>query len=97
MYVFTTLGFSFLHGPHQLAQKSINTILPFNPDKVMVESFASLPVISGALFPKFNPMGTSGWVVIAVTVVSSLALLQFKSVKQNKTSMMLTLLKPVFE
>src|SRR6476646_2114939 len=41
LYAATTFGFSFLQGPHQLAQKSINTYLPLNCD-----SDTSLPVVS---------------------------------------------------
>src|SRR4051812_30531794 len=40
--IFTTLGFSFLQGTHQLAQKSRNTYLPLNPERL-----TNFPEVSG--------------------------------------------------
>jgi len=37
-----------LHGPHQLAQKSISTTLPFNEERVTIFPFMSAKDISGA-------------------------------------------------
>src|SRR4029078_1526014 len=38
----TTLGFSALQGPHQLAQKSTRTYFPWNDERLM-----GVPVVSG--------------------------------------------------
>src|SRR5439155_349318 len=48
LYAATTLGFSSLHGPHQLAQKSTNTYLPFNELNENILPSVSGIVISGA-------------------------------------------------
>src|SRR5664279_384764 len=42
LYVATTFGFSSLHGPHQLAQKSSNTYFPRS--ELKVKGFPSISV-----------------------------------------------------
>ena len=44
-------GFSALHGPHQLAQKSTNTYLPFKEDSVKGFPLTSFCVKSGSAEP----------------------------------------------
>src|SRR6188472_1916854 len=53
----TTLGFSLLHGPHQLAQKSTSTYLPRKELSFTVLSSVSRKEISGAGFPTHNFFG----------------------------------------
>src|SRR5687767_714041 len=55
LYAFTTLGFSALHGLHQLAQKSTSTYLPRK--ELSFTSFPSVSgnTISGAVFPTRPP------------------------------------------
>ena len=55
LYALTTFGFSLLHGPHQEAQKSIKTILPFKDDSLMLSPFGSLNSSSGAVLPILSP------------------------------------------
>src|SRR5688572_25483215 len=47
----TTLGFSCLQGPHQLAQKSTSTYLPFKELSLISLPFTSGNAKSGAAFP----------------------------------------------
>src|SRR5690606_8615116 len=49
-------GFSLLHGMHHDAQKSNNTTLPFNDDKVISFPSGLLNFKSGAISPMFNPV-----------------------------------------
>jgi len=56
LYALTTFGFSLLQGPHQLAQKSIRTILPFNSESFNISPFGFSYESSGALSPMFNPV-----------------------------------------
>src|SRR5689334_15156361 len=42
LYAFTTFGFSMRQGWHQLAQKSTNTYLPLNEERL-----TGLPLVSG--------------------------------------------------
>src|SRR5689334_12689811 len=44
LYAFTTFGFSCLHGPHQLAQKSTNTYFPLKEERD-----TGVPVVSGSV------------------------------------------------
>src|SRR4051812_5106448 len=44
LYAATTFGFSWRHGPHQLAQKSISTYFPLNEERATV-----FPLVSGKL------------------------------------------------
>src|SRR4249919_1626970 len=53
----TTLGFSLLHGPHQLAQKSTSTYLPRNELSLTVLPSVSGKEISGAVFPTHTVFG----------------------------------------
>jgi len=46
---------ALLQGPHQLAQKSINTTLPFKEERLTGLPFTSFRVISGDKVP------TAGW------------------------------------
>src|SRR6476646_9058819 len=48
LYAATTFGFSFLQGPHQLAQKSINTYLPLKSLMLTGFPFISFIVRLGA-------------------------------------------------
>ena len=50
------MGFSFLQGPHQAAQKSSKTTFPFVSDNQIVSPLIDLPDISGALFPGLIPI-----------------------------------------
>src|SRR3954469_10137464 len=51
LYAATTFGFSPRHGPHQLAQKSTKTYLPFNWLNEKGLSSTSFMVKSGAMVP----------------------------------------------
>ena len=48
---FTTLGFSILHGLHQLAQKSTSTYFPRNEERAILFPLTSGITISGAFLP----------------------------------------------
>ena len=51
LYAFTKFGLSSRHGRHQLAQKSIKTVLPRKLDSEMVLPNGSCNTISGATLP----------------------------------------------
>src|SRR5215467_2448548 len=51
LYAFTTFGFSMRHGPHQLAQKSINRYLPRKELMEISFPFTSCIIRSGTVLP----------------------------------------------
>src|SRR5678810_598206 len=66
----TTFGFSLLHGPHQLAQKSTSTYLPRNELSVTVLPSVSGKEISGAGFPTLNVFGIVDFTEFRIPAIS---------------------------